>query len=255
MQIHTHRIRRGALRRLCAAVLAISALSLASTARADIDWSTSDWGGYSPDALTYWQYRDAGQRSVNQMQRSGGPRGDSAKIPSLSTAGNVMSTGEFKDDAGLEQLARMYPRDQYYQRKKQYRLIVQSFNQSVDKLYGVPPNNLATGMTVALAGAYSAYHNKPFPDGWVKRLYRQMEERLLHDPRLAARPVGDRYSDYQVMVGSGMALLLTQAELQKTPNPSAEAQLRRTGANALRALAGTDDAAKVQISSSGLRVR
>ena len=241
-----HRLRAGAV--------LVATLALGQAAHADIDWSTADWGGYSPDALNYWQYRDAGQRSVNQMQRAGQSRDEAPAPPTLSTTSNLFSSGEFKHDDGLELLARMYPRDEFYQRKKQYRQIVMAFNQSVDKLYGVPPNNLATGMTVALAGAYSAYHQKPFPDGWVKRLYRQMEQGMLDDPRLAKRTFRDRGSDYQVMVGAGMVLLMTQAELQKTSNPDAAARLRQTGAQTLRALTGAEPD-RVDFSSSGMRVR
>lgn len=254
MQNFSHRLGRSGPRRLWPALLMGCVVTLAQPARADIDWSTADWGGYSPDALTYWQYREATQRTADQMQRGSTSRGNSPATPPLSTAGNVMRSGQFKDVEGFEQLARMYPREQFYQRTKQYRLIVESFNENVEKLYGVPPNNLATAMTVALAGAYSAYHNKSFPDAWVKRLYRQMEERLLEDPRLAKRSVGQKATDYQVMVGVGMVLLLTQAELQKTPNAAAQAQLRRTGGDALRALAGANPD-QVQLSSSGLRVR
>lgn len=211
-------------------------------------------GGYSPDALSYWQYRDAGQSSVNQMQEPDASGNRAEKASELSTAGNVMSSGDFKDDQGLEALARMYPREQFHQRKKQYRELVQTFNQIVHELYGVPSNNLVTGMTVVLAGAYAAYHNKSFPDDWVKQLYLQMEQELQQDPRLATRTVAQRASDYLVMVGSGMALLLMQAELQKAPNPKVAAQLRRTGADALRSLVSAEPD-RVEFSSSGLRLR
>lgn len=224
---------------LCAGLLALPPAALA------IDWSTADWGGYSPDALSYWQYRDAGQRSVKQMQR-GGSQGGTARAPdpkaALSTAGNIDRKGAFKQEAGLDKLARLYPREQFYERRKQFRQIVQGFNGSVEKLYGVPPNNLATALTVAVAGAYSAYHNQAFPDGWVKPLYRQMEARLLQDPRLQERDRLGKYADYQVMVGTGMAMMLTQAELQKAPDAAALAGLRRSGAEALHTLFQADPA-------------
>ena len=96
----------------------------------------------------------------------------------------------------------------------------------------MPANNLATGLTVVLAGAYAAYHNQPFPDAWVKPLYQQMEGLLLQDSRLHQRSTVGKAADYQVMVGAGMAMMLTQAELQKAPDAKALQQLRDTGADA-----------------------
>lgn len=247
------------LRGLCIVSLVAGTLALPPAARADIDWSSADWGGYSVDSLSYWSYSDMSRRSAERQQALG-ERGRSArpapKNPesALSTARNVSASGEFEDERGLEGLARMYPREQFFQRKKQYRQIVQGFNQSVQKLYGLPANNLATGMTVVLAGAYSAYQNQRFPDAWVKPLYQQVEGLLLRDPRLPQRSAADKASDYQVMVGAGMAMMLTQAELEKAPNAVALKQLRDTGADALRTLFKAEPQ-QVEFSRSGLRVQ
>ena len=118
----------------------------------------------------------------------------------------------------------------------------------------VPANNLATGLTVVLAGAYAAYHNQPFPDAWVKPLYQQMEGLLLQDSRLHQRSTVGKAADYQVMVGAGMAMMLTQAELQKAPDAKALQQLRDTGADALRTLFKADPQ-QVEFTRSGLQVR
>ena len=61
-------------------------------------------------------------------------------------------------------------------------------------------------------------------------------------------------ADYQIMVGAGMAMMLTQAELEKAPNPAALKQLRDTGRDALRTLFNADPQS-VEFSSAGLRVR
>ena len=118
----------------------------------------------------------------------------------------------------------------------------------------MPANNLATGLTVVLAGAYAAYHNQPFPDAWVKPLYQQMEGLLLQDSRLHQRSTVGKAADYQVMVGAGMAMMLTQAELQKAPDAKALQQLRDTGADALRTLFKADPQ-QVEFTRSGLQVR
>ena len=82
--------------------------------------------------------------------------------------------------------------------------------------------------------------NQPFPDAWVKPLYQQMEGLLLQDSRLHQRSTVGKAADYQVMVGAGMAMMLTQAELQKAPDAKALQQLRDTGADALRTLFKAD---------------
>lgn len=254
------------LRGLRNAVLIIVVLVLPPVTLADIDWSSADWGGYSVDSLSYWSYADMSRRTAEQARaRSTPQRGQSAnpaprKSPesALSTADNVLPSGAFKDGRGLAQLAELHAgeqsREQRMARRAQYRQIVQGFNQNVEKLYGLPANNLATGMTVVMAGAYSAYQNRRFPDAWVKPLYQQMEGMLLQDPRLPKRSAAQKAADYQIMVGAGMAMMLTQAELEKAPNPAALKQLRDTGRDALRTLFNADPQS-VEFSSAGLRVR
>lgn len=221
-------------------------------ARADIDWGMADWGAFSPDALSYWSYAEMAQRSYKYDDEKSSSK--SEPEDPLSVAYNLFKTGEFKEDKGLDQLARLFPREEFYDRKKQFRQLVMAFNESVDKLYGVPANNLATGLTVALAGAYSAYHNREFPEKWVKPLYRQMEGMLLKDPRLPKRGRRDKANDYQVLVGVGMMLLAAQADVQKNPGAASQQQLRQAGASALKALLQTD-LERVEFSAKGIKAR
>ena len=247
------------LRGLCLGLGAAAALALPPAAQA-IDWGYANWGSSSVDSLSYWSYSDMSRRSA-QRQRAlaSGQSKSTISAPktqssALSTASNVSASGQFRDERGLDGLAAMYPRDQFFERKTQFRQIVQGFNQNVQKLYGVPANNLATGLTVVLAGAYAAYHNQPFPDAWVKPLYQQMEGLLLQDSRLHQRSTVGKAADYQVMVGAGMAMMLTQAELQKAPDAKVLQQLRDTGADALRTLFKADPQ-QVEFTRSGLQVR
>ena len=246
-----------------ARLLLVAGLALAALPRTapTIDWGSADWGGYSVNSLSYWSYAEMTRRSAKRAQEAARPRGRSASKPKpksraelLSVAANRTSSGGFQDGRGLDALARMYPRDEFFERKKQFRQIVKGFNESVQGLYGVPPDNLATGLTVALAGSYAAYHNRSFPDPWVKPLYRQMEELLLNDPRLEERAPVSKAGDYQVMVGTGMMLMLAQAEVQKSPDAASERKLRQAGAEALKALLNTD-LDRVEFSARGLRVR
>ena len=81
-----------------------------------------------------------------------------------------------------------------------------------------------------------------------------MEGLLLQDSRLHQRSTVGKAADYQIMVGAGMAMMLTQAELQKAPDAKALQQLRDTGADALRTLFKADPQ-QVEFTRSGLQVR
>lgn len=247
--------------RVGARLLLLAGLALAALPRVApaIDWGSADWGGYSVNSLSYWSYAEMTRRSAKQAQKAARAKGRSTATPKAkpaapNTARNALSTGGMADERGIEQLARLYPREEFAERKQQFRQIVTGFNQSVQKLYGVAPNNLATALTVALAGSYAAYQNQPFPDPWIKPLHRQMETLLLNDPRLGERAPAQKAGDYQVLVGTGMMLLLAQAELQQSPSPAGQRQLRQAGEEALNALLQID-LDRVDFTDQGIQVR
>ncbi len=74
----------------------------------------------------------------------------------------------------------------------------------------MPPENLATGVGALLAGGWSAYHNKPFPDGWVRPLVMQLGDLLRQKPELFEGKTTYKRESYQMGVGVGMLLLTAQ---------------------------------------------
>ncbi|MBP7452553.1 MAG: hypothetical protein KA914_07165 [Ottowia sp.] len=245
-----------------AAWLLCAAAALMSPAAHAIDWSTGDWGGYSPDGLNDLAQSQMSYRAVKQMQeltwgRGKGGGGKAAPKRSVLDASNVFVSGDrFNDVRGIEQLAAQdgSMAGDYFRRKGFYHKMIWNFDQNVQRLYGVPPSNLATGMTALLAGGYAAYYGKTFPDAWVKPLYRQAEKLMTDNPRVQSARLRDKPVMYQLMVGVGMELQLVQLELQKNPNPAMQRRLREAGAQVLRTVFDAEPD-QVQFSSSGLRVK
>ena len=180
---------------------------------------------------------------------------DSAKEKSPLDSGNESISGNsFVKVHGIEKLASLYPREEFLRRKIMFEKIILSFNQSVEKLYGVPKNNLATGMAAALAGGYAAYTNTTFPDDKVKPLVEQLDYVMRDDPKILEASHQSKAYWYQLMVGLGMALQIQQVELQKNPDPSEVAKLKKAGGDFLQAILKVDPS-RVSVTSSGMKIR
>ncbi|MFT4027286.1 MAG: hypothetical protein QM676_10855 [Novosphingobium sp.] len=113
---------------------------------------------------------------------------------------------------------------------------------------------MATGTAALLTGAYAAYHNRSFPDAWVRPLVRQLEATMVNDTNLANAPAADKETAYYVMVGTGMTMQVAQAELAKQPNARRAAELRRLGADVFRKMQIVDPS-RVQFSETGISFR
>jgi hypothetical protein len=121
------------------------------------------------------------------------------------------------------------------------------------RTYGIPRNNLATAYAAVLAGSYSAYTNRSFPDNAVKPLYRQVEQMMINIPSIYQASTNDKNAMYQIWVGMGMFMLMAQAELAKHPNPAQQAQLQKAGADSLRALLKVDPE-RVSFTANGMQI-
>ncbi len=63
----------------------------------------------------------------------------------------------------IETLAKTYPAAQQVQARQGYGALLEAYPAILRKL-GQPENEVAVGMAAFIAGTYSAYHNRPFPD-------------------------------------------------------------------------------------------
>jgi len=190
-------------------------------------------------------------RCVNGLGGCAGVRGASTQAgprapvrvqpPPRRGAGNWLYTGrDFATTRGIEQLVSTYPRDKQVEMAQTYTRLIVAFNDTIPRTYGIPRNNLATAYAAILAGSYAAYTNRPFPDDAVKPLYRQMEQVILDAPGIYQASTSDKNTLYQIWVGLGMVMVAAQADLARHPNPAQQAQLRKAGADSLRALLGVE---------------
>ncbi len=135
--------------------------------------------------------------------------------------------------------ARLYPREDYLKSRHMFEDLIVAFNRNVNAQYGVPRNNLATGMAVALAGGYAAYTNQAFPDAMVKPLVTQLDGLLRdgllrEDSKVTSMGIRQKVYTYHMMVGTGLWLTAMQIDLQRQPNARHAAALRRAGATTCR---------------------
>lgn len=173
--------------------------------------------------------------------------------PVSSAALSFRPSGAIAQSKGLEALASRYSRAQQPVMRANYTTLITSFNDNVPRLYGVPKNNMATGTAALLTGAYAAYNNRTFPDAWVKPLVMQLEASMLEDNALASAPASDKETAYYIMVGTGMALNLAQAELAKKPDAREVARLKAAGRHIFQTMLQMDPDS-VTFSESGMAV-
>lgn len=217
--------------------------------------------GFIIDFNEQWLREDAVNRTLSQARKDMQPRerhqaggGSDVKTDILWTGSLRLHEGRlFLNDEGVHKLANMFPSQQYVQAYDAFTQIIASFNENVERLYKVPPENVATGVAALLAGGYAAYHNKPFPDAWVRPVVRQVDALLRQKPELFEGKTVYKRESYQVSVGIGMLLLMTQTELAKQKGADASA-LKAAGAQVLASTLGAPPE-RIVFSASGFRVR
>ncbi len=184
------------------------------------------------------------------------PRQSAARpAPAASPAAlDFRPTGALARSKGINALVAHYSAAEQAGARANYVAMIESFNNSVPRLYGVRKNNMATGTAALLTGAYVAYTNRPFPDAWVRPLVAQLESTMVEDKNLTGASAADKETAYHVMVGTGMTLQVAQAELAKKPDARKAAELRRMGADIFRKMQ-INDPARIRFSENGISIR
>ena len=184
------------------------------------------------------------------------PRQSAARpSPAASPAAlDFRPTGALARSKGINALVAHYSAAEQAGARANYVAMIESFNNSVPRLYGVRKNNMATGTAALLTGAYVAYTNRPFPDAWVRPLVAQLESTMVEDRNLTGASAADKETAYHVMVGTGMTLQVAQAELAKKPDARKAAELRRMGADIFRKMQ-INDPARIRFSENGISIR
>ena len=204
-----------------------------------------------------WLRQDAYNRAMNQAKKNLNPPEDSAYVEGFTTdilyTGALVRTGDdFLDMDGVDQLVQLlFPAAQ---RQEGRRLIVAGIDKldgSVEQLYGIPQENVATGIVALLGGAYAAYFNQPMPDAAVKPAFLQIAEYLRKSPELFEGKTTEKMNSYQVSMGLGFLLMAMQQELQQHPDPARAAELKKIGRLVFRSLLNVEPE-QVDFTASGI---
>ncbi len=209
-----------------------------------------------------WLREDAYNRAMNQAKKNLRPLNETATDDSPDVKTDILYTGslvrageEFIADMdGVNQLSQLFPPERRPEAKRMFVEIIDKFNASVESLYQVPQENVATGLITLLGGAYAAYYNKPLPDNVVKPAFLQVASFLRKKAKLFEGKATEKMNSYQLSVGLGMLLMLLQAELQKNPNPAHEKELKTIGRSIFQAVLGVEPE-RVSFTSSGIVFR
>ena len=209
-----------------------------------------------------WLREDAYNRAMNQAKKNLRPLSEveTDDSPDVKTdilyTGSLVRAGEefIADMDGVNQLSQLFPPERRPEAKRMFVEIIDKFNASVESLYQVPQENVATGLITLLGGAYAAYYNKPLPDNVVKPAFLQVASFLRKKAELFEGKVTEKMNSYQLSVGLGMLLMLLQAELQKNPNPAHEKELKAIGRSVFQAVLGVEPE-RVSFTSSGIVFR
>ena len=183
------------------------------------------------------------------------------KGSSKSTSSSSSKTAEtpkkakitFKSDGstrGLDDLVNNYPSKQRAEAKVYLKKLQDSFPQ-VARSVGIPTNDLSTGMSALIAGAYMAYNNVSLNDNYMKPLQKQFKEAFESISDYDKMSDSDKKYVYDQMVIIGMTLAVNQSQNQQNPNAKTTAQLRQAGKKVLEGMFGVN-ASEVRITASGL---
>ena len=206
-----------------------------------------------------WLIDDAYNRAMSQARKdmepgSGRSSGPNVKTDILWTGAQTMAGKVLLEEDVVQRMAGMVPSSQRKQAEVLFTQIISSFNDSVEKLYGVPKENVATGVVALLAGGYAAYYNKTFPDRFVKPTVQQVGDFLRKRPELFVGKATYKRQSYQTAVSMGVLLQLLQQEVQKSGNAEDAAKLKQAGARIFQAVLGVAPE-QVDFSTSGIRFR
>jgi len=162
--------------------------------------------------------------------------------------------GIFMDSSGIYRLAEMYDKNLRKISFSHFTKLIATFDKNVKQLYNVPSENIATGLTALLAGGYAAYNNKSFPIEAIRPTVEDIRDALHEGATFLDVKGNEKLWLYQRIIGFGLQLQLTQAEMAKNPDPIVISKMRRVGENILRDILSVDPA-RVDFTDEGIVFR
>lgn len=228
---------------------------------------TSNWIQQDLMRRTFENYNETTKEYNDYVNSKSGKtsKGSSSSSKKTGTAGNKTSTTStakkpakkanitFKSSTstkGLDALVAKYPAKDRENVRKSLKQLQDSFPQ-VARSVGIPTNDLSSGLSALIAGAYMAYNNVSLNDNYMKPLANQLRSILQTAEEFDRLSDSQKKDVYDQMVIIGMLLAVSQSENQKKPNSRTTAQLKTAGKQVLEGLLKVN-ASKVRITSSGL---
>ncbi|RQP25370.1 DUF6683 family protein [Piscinibacter terrae] len=127
--------------------------------------------------------------------------------------------------AGIAELTKNLPKDQAEKGRAAYRQAFE-FHEQVIKKFGLHSGDLGVAMASCIAGAWMAYHNKPFPDEHFLGLVNQMRQLVGSNDALRSVSAAERSSTYESLAVTGMILASSQITWQRNPQAAGADDLR-----------------------------
>ena len=127
---------------------------------------------------------------------------------------------------GIAQLVGQLPKNQADAGRAAYRQAF-GYHEQVIRKFGLPSGDLGVGLASAIAGAWMAYNNKPFPDEYYVPLVNQMRQRIRSNGAgLQSLSAAERTASYESLAVLGMMLASSQITWQRNPRAAGADDLR-----------------------------
>ena len=214
---------------------------------------SSDWLQQDVMRRTFENHNEAFKSNNSKSKGSTSSKKTETTGSKTSTTSTKKSKITFSSNGstkGLEALVSKYPSKDRANVRKILKQLQDSFPQ-VARSVGIPTNDLSSGLSALLAGAYMAYNNVSLNDSYMKPLANQLKTALQSVEDFDRMSDSQKKEVYDQMVIIGMLLAVSQAENQKNPNSRVTSQLRTAGKQVLEGLLKVN-ASNVRITSSGL---
>lgn len=125
-----------------------------------------------------------------------------------------------------QQLARGVPEAQAPGAEATYKQALH-YHELVIKKFGLPSGDLGVAIASSIAGAWMAYHNKPFPDQYYVPLVRQMQQKVNTTSQLKSLSPAERQVAYEGLAIAGMMLASSQITWARNRGAPGAADLQR----------------------------
>ena len=228
-------------------------------------YGSADWG-ISSSTLSDMIQVDMLNRSLGALQDATGisDHGSASKTKSKATpvpkknpldvAWSLSVSGKyFSNETGVNRLARMFPADEFQERKDFFTESIIQYGNAMPN-YGLPKLNLATSSTMLVAGAYQAYTGKALSTAQLQMLYRQLDTKLRNDPNVINSSLSEKAGSYQFNMGMGLLLKAFAGNADAQKDPESKAWLTRTGGAALQSIFGVSPD-RIQFTNAGLVIK